>query len=136
MTSSPQTAWPIVRGLLENLLFDGRDYLVEGVNLRPATVAAFIAESDAAIRACFLGYPSLTAEAKAVLVTRHAGLPNDWLNGLEPDYVSSYLKTCVELSAYLRDECSTLGLPFFDTGADFQGGVRAAERALLAPTNP
>jgi hypothetical protein len=42
--------WPIVRGALENLIFDGRDYLVEGVNLRPATVAGFIAETEAPVR--------------------------------------------------------------------------------------
>jgi hypothetical protein len=122
--------WPIVRGLVENLIFDGRDYLVEGVNLRPDTVAAFIDEAEAPVRACFLGYPRLDAAAKAALVARHAGLPNDWLNRMGPAYVTTYLEQCRRLSERLQDDCARLGLAFFDTGADFAGALAAAEDYL------
>ncbi len=123
--------WPIVQALVENLIFDGRDYLVEGVNLRPDTVAAFIRQSEDPIRACFLGYPELSAEAKAAHVAAHAGLPNDWLSQMTPDYVARYLGQCQRLSAKLRDDCARLGLAFFDTGADFHGALDAAERCLV-----
>jgi hypothetical protein len=122
--------WPIVQGLVENLIFDGRDYLVEGVNLRPDTVAGFMRESEDPVRACFLGYPDLPVDAKAALVAAHAGLPNDWLNRMGPDYVARYLEQCRRLSAKLRDDCARLGLAFFDTGADFHGALDAAERRL------
>ena len=52
--------WPILKGLAENLIFDGRDYLIEGVNLRPDTVAAFIADTEEPVAACFLGYPEIS----------------------------------------------------------------------------
>jgi hypothetical protein len=122
--------WPIVHALVENLIFDGRDYLVEGVNLRPDTVAAFMREREDPIRTCFLGYPDLSAEAKAVQVAAHAGLPNDWLSQMGPDYVARYLDQCQRLSAKLRDDCARLGLAFFDTGADFNEALDAAERLL------
>ncbi len=38
--------WPIVEPILDHAIFDRRDYLVEGVNLRPQTVARLIADTD------------------------------------------------------------------------------------------
>jgi len=122
--------WPIVQALIENLIFDGRDYLVEGVNLRPDAVAAFIEQCETPVRTCFLGYPDLPTEQKAAYVSTHAGLPNDWLNRMGPDYIRRYLEQCRGVSATLRDDCARLGLAFFDTGADFHGALDAAERRL------
>ncbi|HEY2707945.1 MAG TPA: hypothetical protein VGI95_07820 [Caulobacteraceae bacterium] len=123
--------WPIVKGLIENLIFDGRDYLVEGVNLRPATVAAFIAETDTEVRACFLGYPDVPLQAKLAHVAGAAGQPNDWLNRMVPTYVAAYLEGCIAVSRELRDQCQALKLPFFDTGADYEGALTAAEHVLI-----
>jgi hypothetical protein len=66
-------------------------------------------------------------------VARYAGMPNDWLNRMGPDYVRRYIETCRDRSRRLRDDCLTLGLPFFDTGADFEGGLASAEEALVTP---
>ncbi|MCB8829211.1 hypothetical protein LJD47_29795, partial [Escherichia coli] len=38
--------WPIIEPILDHAIFDRRDYLVEGVNLRPQAVARFIQEAD------------------------------------------------------------------------------------------
>jgi len=126
--------WPIVKGVLEHLMFDGRDYLVEGVNLRPQTVAAFIEQADEPVSACFLGYPEAAIEVKAIQVAQYAGLPNDWLHRTGPDNVRRYLEVSKSLSRRLRADCAALGLPFFDTGVDFQAGVASAERALIDRT--
>jgi hypothetical protein len=123
--------WPIVKGALENLVFDGRDYLVEGVNLRPATVTDFARESETPVRACFLGYPEVSIDAKAAEVALHAGQPNDWLNWMGPDYVRRYVDYGRTQSRHLRDECRALGIAFFDTGADFEGALTSAEHALV-----
>jgi len=125
--------WPAIKGAIENLIFDGRDYLVEGVNLRPSTVADFIKETETPVRTCFLGYPDAVIETKAAEVARHAGLPNDWLNRTGPDNVRRYLETSRALSRRLRDDCAALSIPFFDTGADFHRGLAAAENALTKP---
>ena len=123
--------WPVIKGLLENLIYDGRDYLVEGVNLRPTTVAEFIKETEEPVRACFLGYPDVAIETKAVHVARHAGLPNDWLNRMGPEYVRRYLELSRSLSRQLRQDCGALGIPFFDTGTDFTGSLASAEFVLM-----
>jgi hypothetical protein len=125
--------WPVIKGVIENLIFDGRDFLIEGVNLRPATVADLIKETETPVRACFLGYPEAAIAGKAAEVAQHAGLPNDWLNRTGPDNVLRYLEISKSLSRSLRDDCGALGIPFFDTGADFHGGLASAERALIKP---
>ncbi len=124
--------WPIVKGLIENLIFDGRNYLVEGVNLRPASVAAFIAAAETPVRACFLGYPDIRVEAKAARVREHAGLPGDWLSRRGPAYVRKYIGYGRSLSRRLRRDCRELSFPFIDTGVDFEAGLAAAELALTA----
>ena len=128
--------WPVVKGTIENLLFDGRDYLIEGNNLRPTTIAEFIKATEEPMRACFLGYPDISIETKAAQVAGHAGLPNDWLNRTGPDNVRRYLEICRSLSRRLRDDCDSLGVPFFDTGADFKGSLASAEFALIKPNTP
>ena len=122
--------WPIVQGLLEHLIFDGRDYLVEGNNLRPQTIARFINEAQGPVRACFLGYPDAEIELKAVQVEQYADLPNDWLALTGADNVRRYLEVCRLQSRRLRDDCLALDIPFIDTGADFHASLVSAERAL------
>ena len=125
--------WPVVKGVLEHLIFDGRDYLAEGVNLRPRTLAKFITETEEPVRVCFLGYPEAVIETKAVQLAQHTGVPTDWLNRTGPENVRRYLEVSRALSCRLRDDCADLDLPFFDTGAGFPVALAAAERALIAP---
>lgn len=125
--------WPIIKGALEHFIFDGRDYLVEGVNLRPRTVAEFIAETDEPVRACFLGYPDMDIEAKAIRIAEHTGRPADWLHRTGPENVRRYLEVSRSLSRRLRDDCTSLNLPFFDTGGDFHTALASAKCALIDP---
>ena len=124
--------WPIVEPILDHALFDRRDYLVEGVNLRPRTVATYIAETDLPVRACFLGYPSIDIERKVVEVANHVSPPTDWLHRTGPENVRKYLIVSKELSRQLQEECLRVDLPFIDTGHDFGTGLDAAERALVS----
>ena len=125
--------WPIIRGVLQHLDFDGRDFLVEGVNLRPSTLSQFRMEIDAPVRVCFLGYPNVPIETKASQLASYTGLPQDWLNRTGPDNVRRYLEVSRYLSQHLQTECGKVGLPFIDTGMDFEAGLREAESLLTAP---
>ena len=125
--------WPIIKGMLEHLEFDGRDFLIEGVNLRPATLAGFLAGIDAPARVCFLGYPDVPIEEKAAQLARYIGPPQDWLHRTGPQNVRRYLEVSRSISRHLRDECASTGLAFVDTGADFEAGLRQAESLLTLP---
>jgi hypothetical protein len=47
--------------------------------------------------------------------------------------VRRYLEISRSLSRRLREECGALGIPFVDTGVDFDKGIASAELALLDP---
>ena len=125
--------WPIIKGVLEHLDFDGRDFLVEGVNLRPSTLSRFMADLDAPIRACFLGYPEASIEVKAAQLVSHVGPSQEWLHRTGPDNVKRYLDISRSLSQQLQSECYGLRIPFIDTGEDFEAGLQKAEGILTRP---
>lgn len=127
--------WPIIKGIFEHLLWDGRDYLVEGNNLRPRTVATFISETDGPIRTCFLGYPQVDIEAKARRVEQYTAIPTDWLARTGSHNVRRYLEEGRAQSRRLQEDCAALGIPFFDTGDDFLAGIASAEHALMRPAD-
>lgn len=124
--------WPVVEPILDHALFDGRPYLVEGVNLRPETISTYLAHADAPIRVCFLGYPDVSIDEKIQAVAGHRDVPTDWLYRTGPANVRRYLTISRDLSRTLREECRRVGLPFVDTGDDFVAGLEAAEAILTA----
>ena len=125
--------WPIIKGVLERLDFDGRDFLVEGINMRPCTLSRFMANLDAPIRACFLGYPEASIEVKAAQLMSHVGPSQEWLHRTGPDNVNRYLRISRSLSQHLQSECSFVGIPFIDTGEYFEAGLQEAESVLTRP---
>lgn len=129
--STADAMWSSTETLLDHLVFEARDYLVEGVNLRPATVAAYIADTDVAVRACFLGYPDVDLTVKMAAVADFAGPPTDWLMRTGRDHVAHYLDVSRTLSRTLRAECATFGLPFVDTGGDFAAALTVADDVLM-----
>jgi hypothetical protein len=48
-----------------------------------------------------------------------------------PDYVRRYVEISRSLSCHLRQDWGALGIPFFDTCADFEGGLASAESVLI-----
>lgn len=131
--ATAEQMWPIIEPILDHALFDGRAYLVEGVNLRPQQVALFMQRADAPVRACFLGYPDISIHDKTRHVAQHVGPPTDWLYRTGDTNMRRYLHISRDLSRELRDACATVGIPFVDTGKDFQAGLAAAEHALCFP---
>lgn len=125
--------WPIVHAIVDNLIADGRDYLIEGATLDPRDVARLVGTGRA--RACYLGYPRLTAVAKADLVMRHRGGPNDWLTDEPRDAVLDHLTVGCRTSVLIQRLCADEELRFFDTGADFDAALSQAEEWLLTASD-
>jgi hypothetical protein len=117
--------WPVVRAMAENLIDDGRSYLIEGVCLDPFDVAPLVARGDA--RACFLGYPRLTDAEKLRAVRVHTGGPNDWLAHQPDEAVLAQVVDGCRISAGIEQACAATGLAFFDSGRDFDPALMAAE---------
>jgi hypothetical protein len=122
--------WPIIRGMSNNLLYQGPDYCIEGALMRPDQAAELMACQPGRVRACFLGYPGMETAAKFERVRQHAGGANDWLSHRPFEEIEAFLLQQVQLSAILQASACAVGIPFFDTGEDFMAGLDAAERSL------
>ncbi|MDJ0276489.1 hypothetical protein QLH51_06740 [Sphingomonas sp. 2R-10] len=122
--------WPIIRAMTENMIDDGRDYLIEGACLDPCDVATLVAAGEA--RACFLGYPRLSAKEKAGFVLQFRDGPNDWLTDEPRQVMLAHLLDGCRTSRRIEKSCGEVDLPFFDTGCDFGIALSAAERWLVA----
>jgi hypothetical protein len=122
--------WPLVREMSFNLMDEGVDYVLEG-EILPKDVAAFQREYPAQIKACFLGYASITPEQKLRDIRAHPGLPNDWSSEYADAELLNVIRREIVFSQYLKDECAIYNLRYFDTSKDFEQTLDAVVAYLL-----
>ena len=109
---------PLVREMSISLLADGVDYVIEG-ELLPKHVAALRQVYPTQMRACFLGYTTITPEQKLHDIRTHAGYPNDWSSDYSDADLLNVIAQMIEFSHYLREECAMYHLRYFDTSRHF-----------------
>ena len=122
---------PFLRGVIDNMLFDGMDYVIEGEAMRPQWVAELIEEHPAEIRAVFVGYTDIDVEDKVALVKKHADGENDWLTSESDEYIRDHISNMISYSKRIKSECERHGLSYVDTSEDFSGAIAAATDALV-----
>jgi len=110
--------WPLVREMSKNLLMEDVNYAIEGEML-PKDVAALRRDYPAQVRACFLGYTSISPAEKLHNIRTYAGYPNDWSAEYDDAELLRVITDMIEFSRYLKDECAVHGLRYFDTSTDF-----------------
>jgi hypothetical protein len=123
--------WPVLSGILRNLVEVEPEYLVEGDALLPDRVAAFRAEHGGRVRACFLGYPSCSPAAKAASIRSHPSPVNDWVAGMSDPDLRALVAEMVTFSRFLESECRKHDIEYFDGSQDFTLALRRAEAYLL-----
>jgi len=122
--------WPVLAGMLQNIVEVEPHYLVEGDALLPRGVAELRDRYQSQVRACFLGCPHLSAEEKARHIRLHPSGVNDWIQHHTDEYVFDLATEMVDFSRYLEAECQTHRIPFFDTSHSFPERVAQAYRYL------
>lgn len=123
--------WPVLVGVLRNLVEVEPEYVVEGDALLPARVAELQAEYEGQVRACFLGYPRAVAAARIASIRAHPSPVNDWVRGLSEDLLNDLVVEMLDFSRHLEAECQRLGIPFFDGSVDFDLALQQAETYLV-----
>jgi hypothetical protein len=126
-----ELVWPVLRGLLRNIVEVEPEYVVEGDVLLPAQIAGFAAAHGAQVRACFLGDSRGTAEAKKASILSFPSEVNDWVGGMADPDLAALVTEIQEFSRYVEAECGRYGLRYFDGGVDFEGALRRAEEYLV-----
>jgi hypothetical protein len=110
--------WPLVREMSASLLRDGVDYAIEG-ELLPKHVSPLQRAYPSQIKACFLGYTTITPAQKLHNIRTHAGYPNDWSSDYSDTELLNVIISMIAFSQYLMDECRIYHLRYFDTSHDF-----------------
>jgi hypothetical protein len=110
--------WPLVREMSASLLREGVDYGFEG-ELSPQHVAALQHEYPSQIKACFLGYATITPAQKLHEIRTHAGRPNDWPSAYADSDLLNIITREIAFSQYLMDACARNTMRYFDTSHDF-----------------
>ena len=110
--------WPLVREMSANLLAERVDYALEG-ELVPKHVDALRRVYPSQIKACFLGYATMTPAQKLHEIRTHAGYPNDWSSEYSDSDLLNIITREIAFSQYLMAECATYHLRYFDTSHNF-----------------
>jgi hypothetical protein len=110
--------WPLVREMSFNLIEEGVHYAIEG-ELLPKHVDALRQAYPSQIKACFLGYATLTPAQKLREIRTHAGYPNDWSSDYSDPDLLNIISEMIAFSKYLMAECATYHLRYFDTSHSF-----------------
>jgi hypothetical protein len=108
----------------------GLDYLLEGDSVLPGQVHKLSIDFPGRVTSCFAGYPSVDPKAKLEEVRHNSGHLNDWLNDRSDEYILAFIKSMVEFSAELQDECERYAIPFFDVSQGFPENLNAMVQYL------
>jgi hypothetical protein len=110
--------WPLVCEMSVSLLHDQTDYVFEG-EILPKDVAGLQQAHPAQVRACFLGYSTITPTQKLHEIRTHAGQPNDWPQEYTDADLLAIIDREIAFSRYLQAECARVHLRYFDMSQHF-----------------
>jgi len=119
--------WSFLQGMIDNMLFEGVDYVIEGEAMLPELVAQLIKKNPTRVKAVFLGFSEIDVDEKVALVKRYSDGENDWLTKESDEYIKDHVNNMVSYSKMIKAGCEKHGLPYCDTSKDF---MRAMERSV------
>jgi hypothetical protein len=123
--------WKFTKALCETLLYLGKDYVVEGEAILPENVSDLANEHGNKIKACFLGYCETTPEQKVHEIKTYQVDLDDWLAKESDAYIRDHVTNMIGYSNFIREECRTYQMPYFDVSRDFNLTVDVAVRYLI-----
>jgi len=113
-----ESLWPLVREMSINLLHEQMDYVFEG-EILPKNVDAVRHVYPTQVRACFLGYSTITPAQKLHEIRTHAGHPNDWPREYPDADLLAIIDREIAFSQYVQAECIRYHFRYFDMSHNF-----------------
>lgn len=116
---------PIIKAMATAMLENGETYLLEGVQLLPQIAVELSRQFPGLVCTAFVGYAEIEPLTKVQQLRHFGGGNNDWSSQeSDADLLVMFTKLQV-LSQWLRNECHTYDLPYFDTSVDFAATLDA-----------
>lgn len=123
--------WRFLNPILENMVWSGIDYVIEGEAILPDLIAAFADAHPHSLEACFLGYTDLDVDRKLMDIREHPLGEGDWLIEEDDEYIRRHIENMISHSRLIKDSCERFKMRYFDTSADFLATVDEATGFLL-----
>ena len=123
--------WSYLKAMLENMLWSGTDYIIEGEAVLPELITELLQSHPQQLKICFVGYAHADVQKKVAAVYAHRRGANDWLTNEPREYVESHIRNMVEYSKRMESSCKTYDIRYFDTSRDFTKGLDDAISYLL-----
>lgn len=122
---------PIIHAIGVHAVTQGLEYCLEGDLLVPDEVADLSRLHSGKVRACFLGYPTISTAEKLRLIESFPGQPNDWVNrDLDLAGKIAHIERMKLFGRELELSCRAAGVPFVDTSRAFESSLEHAYRRL------
>lgn len=123
--------WPFLSGVIDNMLFDGMDYAIEGEAMLPKFIAELIKEHPNKLKAIFVGYADIEVDEKVKLVKEFCDREDDWLINESDAYIKDHIGNMIGYSKMIKGDCEKYNLPYFDTSKDFMNSINEAIKYLV-----
>jgi len=123
--------WKFVKSMCENLIYVGEDYAVEGEAILPMCARELVNRHRNKIRVCFLGYCNIDPMQKLREIKNFSKGRNDWLVHESDNKIIDHIVNMVRYSKYIKKECKTYKIKYFDVSRDFNKRIDEAVRYLL-----
>lgn len=125
--------WPFLKGMIDNMLFEGVDYVIEGEAMLPELISELVEKYPGQINAVFVGYTDIEVDHKVSLVKKYGG-ENDWLTNESDEYIRDHISNMISYSKRIKEDCEKYGTPYFDTSGDFPQVIDEASEYLTGNT--
>ena len=99
------------------------NYVIEGDGFLPEQVSKLKKEFQ--VKACFLGTSDLQPE---ILLNNPS--KNNWIKRLSKQELSELCKGIVNVSKFVKNECSTYKIQYFDISNDYNGQIEKSYQYL------
>lgn len=119
LTFSPILA-DFVKELLSHLEYEDLDVVLDTYQLFPNDYLQVF--PDKSVPIVYLGYPNLSPVEKLGAIRAYQRT-RDWTNRTDDHDMISILSQYIKESKIMASQCQEFGLPFFDTGTDFQSAI-------------
>jgi len=111
----------------EHIAYEDLGVVIDLYQLHPRDYMLYFKEIP--VQIVYLGYPTLTAAQKLAQI-RMAERPQDWTSRTSETKMLKIVEDFLTESKLMYQQCLEFGLPFFDTGSNFQAGIVAAVEYL------
>ncbi len=127
---SNQVVQQLLEPMIARTIAGHAPYCFEGIHLSPEFIARMIRQHGRKICLCVLGFPSISIDTKMKQVEIGSIHTTDWLLPRSAEYQRAYLCKQREISQQMKTQCLALGIPFVDTGRNFERSVGNAFSCL------